>query len=131
MNKLMPFHEAIIEMINRGSDENISFVLELLKITAIPKGHDEIIAAIEDKWGALAFWQIPIAEMKVHIFSQKQAAKEKAEDNKQNIDLEALLLQCKTLLSLLESLSPGTTRTNLLDEHLEKMYELTKSALGK
>lgn len=101
MNKLLPFHEAIIEMINKASGENISFVLKLLKITAIPKGHDEIVAAIEDKWGALEYWQIPITEVKVHIFAQKQAAEKKADDS---FDIDAIKSNLETIINLIKML---------------------------
>lgn len=43
--KPKPFHEAIIEMIQESSSDQLEMIGDLLSRTIIPKGHDEIIAA--------------------------------------------------------------------------------------
>lgn len=50
MNSLRPFHETIIDAINRCSAPSTGEILrlfQLIKETVIPKGHVEIVAAIE------------------------------------------------------------------------------------
>lgn len=81
---LRPFHEAIVEAIRRCPDPlntEIWALLQLIKETKIPAGHDEIIAAIDWYFNPSATnpWKSIIHEVKESILAQKHAAEEKAE----------------------------------------------------
>lgn len=77
-----PFHETIVEAIRRcpcPSSAEILRLFQLIKETRIPKGHDEIIAAIDkyfDFPGA-GKWAREIRVVKEAIIEQKQASAKK------------------------------------------------------
>jgi hypothetical protein len=84
MLALKPFHETIIQSIRRcnpsPSSPEIHHLLQLIKETKIPNGHDEIIAAIDNyfDFAGAAKWARDILEVKKSILEQKRVAKKKA-----------------------------------------------------
>ncbi|MEX0650234.1 MAG: hypothetical protein WD200_04480 [Candidatus Andersenbacteria bacterium] len=53
--KRRPFHETVVDAINACDVETFLCLTELIKITKIPKGHDEIISAWEGRREQLVF----------------------------------------------------------------------------
>jgi hypothetical protein len=80
---LQPFHKTIVQMIDRGySVERTLFIMSMLHETAIPEGHDEIIAALDhyfDFPGAVKYAR-DIREVKESLLAQKEAASKKTKD---------------------------------------------------
>jgi hypothetical protein len=73
-----PFHESILDTIKNlkstSSVEELELVEALLVATKIPKGHDEIIAAMTEKTREVAHENIK-AEVLVSILEQKELAR--------------------------------------------------------
>ena len=129
-----PFHETIVEAIQRcASGSEIMSLAQLIEATTIPKGHDEIIAAIDkffDFSGANR-WTRQILEVKKSILKQKKASAEKS-DKQKAINLDDLEEEAKKLLSLLENRQPGLMTWNgFMRERVESLHKLTSQALGK
>ena len=70
-----PYHETILDLIRWSSTPD--GLVTLICTTTIPKGHDEIIAAIEQNWGSLSGWASEVTTMKSSILSQRAIAEEK------------------------------------------------------
>lgn len=90
-----PFHETIVDAIRRcsyPSTGEITRLLRLIEETKIPKGHDEIIAAIDAffKFPGADKWAREIREVKESILEQKRAAAQKADDWKPSSNLDDL-----------------------------------------
>lgn len=87
--ELKPFHKSILALINEPSSIcHIEFVIALLKSTKIAGAHDEIAAAVEKRFGALAYWAREIAEVKELILFQKQNA---ATDGEEESEADAIV----------------------------------------
>lgn len=75
-----PFHETIVEAIRvcgPASSGRIFILTRLIRDTAIPKGHDQILAAIDEYFdfpGSNKYAR-DIREVKESLLAQKQAAK--------------------------------------------------------
>ena len=77
-----PFHETIIAAINRcpgPANREIFRLFVLIKETRIPKGHDEIIAAIDEffAFAGSSKWARDIRLVKESILEQKLASEQK------------------------------------------------------
>ncbi len=69
-----PFHESIVAVINEFQPGDFLTLTELIKATKIPKDHDKIIGALENKFGALVFWERELASVKAVLLEQKSEA---------------------------------------------------------
>lgn len=77
----IPFHESLVPFIRSSSSEDLIHIAEqLIMRTVIPANHDNIIAAINEKWGdeAWAGTTRPLEERRIrvvtHLLKQKQIA---------------------------------------------------------
>ncbi|MFA5934515.1 MAG: hypothetical protein WC827_01355 [Candidatus Paceibacterota bacterium] len=80
--KPLPFHESVVLAIRdcpHGSRFEIATLLELIKGTIIPKGHDKIIKAIDDHYDFLEkkLCEDEIREVKEHLLAQKKMSEQK------------------------------------------------------
>ena len=135
---LRPFHETIVDAIERVDDtRGLALLSLLIKETKIPKGHDEIIAAWRKQCGQLGDddWHIDpeVSGVLAHLRAQKQAAEEKAASEKKSINLDELQRETEKLLALLNDRQPGffITWHEFLHEQLQALHKLTSQALGK
>lgn len=71
---LLPFHQSIIRAIASALIEDGEILFGLIMETKIPEGHDEIIEAIEKRWGVMEFWEDRVATVKASILAQKETA---------------------------------------------------------
>lgn len=132
-----PFHETIVEAIQRCSGPSSGEILrlfQLIKDTKIPKGHDEVIVAIDEffDFPGAGKWAREIREVKESILGQKQASVKKAKDEKKGISLDDLQQETEKLLALLADRQPGLMTWNeFLQERLQNIHKLTSQALGK
>lgn len=79
--KRRPFHEVVVDVINRASTMNEMRLLEeLLMEVQIPKGHDAIITAWQDKEGRIGWNLEPLV---ADLLLQKREAEEKAAKKEQ------------------------------------------------
>lgn len=81
-----PFHETIVDAINRAaSSAELAVLAPLIKGTKIPKGHDEIIAAWNDRLNLLGGTRRHDYNVPADLLEQKQEAaeKEKAKEKEQ------------------------------------------------
>lgn len=89
-----PFHETIVEAIGRCGSPSTGEILrlfQLIKKTKIPKGHDEIIAAIDKffDFPGSGKWAHEIMEVKESVLSQKPTGKVvETEDNLDNLNTQ-------------------------------------------
>lgn len=121
-----PFHETIVEMIerSRGWTDNASQdLLKLIKNTSIPKGHEEIISAIDRvfcfKGGAK--WRREIEQVKKTILRQN-----KPKSKEGGVNLNELQSEAEKLLSLLKDRQQGLFSWNqCMHDCLKNMHELT------
>lgn len=132
-----PFHETIVDAIQRcpgPSSREFLLLFQLIKDTKIPKGHDEIIAAIDkffDFPGA-GKWTRDIREVKESILEQKQASAKKTEGEKKGINFDDLQQETEKLRALLKDRQPGLLTWNeFMQERLQNLHRLTSQALGK
>ena len=72
------FHETIIEAIRRASTSDLECLAALIKATKIPKGHDEIIAAWNQRRQEMAWGDVDLG-VPADLFEQKQEAATAAE----------------------------------------------------
>lgn len=81
-----PFHESVVDAINRADAAQLSFLGDLIKGTKIPKNHDEIVAAWEKRIQevgiikGLSVYRYCVAGVKASLFEQKAEAEEKAKE---------------------------------------------------
>lgn len=71
-----PFHETIVDAIRGASSEELEFLATLIKATDIPKGHDEIIAAWDQRRKGMC-WGDEDLGVPADLLEQKQEAAEK------------------------------------------------------
>ncbi len=77
--ELRPLHETLIEAIKMSRNFGEWLVLAwLINHTIILTGHDQVIKAIDEKWGDKDFWQDDVNRMKASIQAQKDQLEEKA-----------------------------------------------------
>lgn len=51
MTSKRPFHETVVDVINRCPKDNLAILLELLVNTKVPSNKDAIVNALENKKG--------------------------------------------------------------------------------
>ncbi len=143
-----PFHETVVDAIHRchspnsflGSTEILRLLL-LIDETKIPRGHQEIIDAIDDfskkhrlqdlpsEWG-VAPQCIEIT--KELVLKQRQEAEEEQARKKESINLDELQREVEYLLSLLVDRHRGKVSWEfIMQNHLQKLHKLTSLALGE
>ena len=71
-----PFHETIVEAIRRASSNELQCLATLIRETKVPKGHDEIIAAWNQRRQEIA-WGDEDLGVPTDLLEQKQEAAEK------------------------------------------------------
>ena len=126
-----PFHETIVEAIRRASDTDLLCLATLIKATKVPKGHNEIISAWNERRKALC-WGDEDFDVPVSLLEQKQAGVKKSDDDRDRIDLNDLQQETEKLLTLLEDRQPGMTTWNeFVRERLQNLHKLASQALGK
>ncbi len=72
----LPFHESIIKIIKEASGETMLSLVDLIKITEIPRNHDEIITAWNTRWQELGLPNLDVG-VETNLLKQKQEAEEK------------------------------------------------------
>lgn len=79
-----PFHETIVEAIRRASSVELGCLATLIKATKIPKNHDAIIAAWNERRQAIC-WGGNDLHLLADLLGQKREAeeKEKAKEKEQ------------------------------------------------
>ncbi|MEK7536945.1 MAG: hypothetical protein AAB584_00660 [Patescibacteria group bacterium] len=78
-----PFHESIVDAIRRASYSDMRCLGKLIQETKIPKGHDAIIAAWNDRNEELSREMREAGDVYGDLFEQKQEAEEKERAKKQ------------------------------------------------
>ncbi|MEK7541185.1 MAG: hypothetical protein AAB529_03070 [Patescibacteria group bacterium] len=76
-----PFHETIVDQIQGETSyaEDLDFLGQLIMVTKIPKNHDAIIAAWQERCDELAEEEDPFfAEVLADLLQQKQEAEAEA-----------------------------------------------------
>lgn len=132
-----PFHETIVDAIGRCSSPSSGEILrlfQLIKDTKIPKGHGEIIAAINRffNFPGAEKWAREIREVKESLLAQKQASAKKAEGEKNTVDLDRLQQEVEKLLALLKDRQTGLAAWHdFMHERLENLHKLASQGLGK
>lgn len=117
-----PFHETIVDAIRHCSSPSTGEIIRLFRLieeTKIPKGHDEIIAAIDSYFNfpGANKWSREIREMKESILEQKKAAAQKADDVKPGTSLDDLNGQVTAAIFELEEAERKVSR---LEEEIAK-----------
>ncbi|HOX61002.1 MAG TPA: hypothetical protein PLV72_03280 [Candidatus Magasanikbacteria bacterium] len=123
--KTLPFHESVAKMLRECTTVDRFYVLyDLIMHTTIPKGHDEIIAAIDECFQNLAkdtpmhidAWKEFVREMKDDILTRKQAIMKAEEDRtvRENRRVE-IAERASSMISFVGSLDPLATKG---DEHI-------------
>lgn len=131
-----PFHESIVMAIKRldprPSTGGIFDLFELIKVTKIPKGHDEIITAIDDYFcfpGATKYSR-EIREVEESLIKQKLASQNESCSEKEGINLDELQNETEKLLALLKDRQYGTSSWNsILHERLKRIHRMLSEAL--
>jgi len=78
-----PFHEVLVDLIDQTNVETLTSNLPILfklASTNIPKGHDEIVRALERKM-AFGLWKNELELMKREVLAQKTEAEAKKANN--------------------------------------------------
>ncbi|MEK7596782.1 MAG: hypothetical protein AAB450_01570 [Patescibacteria group bacterium] len=99
-----PFHETLIDAINQASSAEMDCLAFLIKITKIPRGYDEIIAAWKKRRRAI-LWGTEDLGVPAYLRAQKLAAMEKSK--------------------------PHDDENESMQERLQNLHKLTSQALGK
>lgn len=133
-----PFHETIVEAIRTcgpASTGRIFLLTRLIRDTKIPKGHDEILAAIDE------FFDFPgsnkyardLREVRESLLAQKEAVTKKAGVSEtKEVDLNYLQWEAQKLHFCLNDRKPDSAEwKKSLQEIIETMHKLTAQALGK
>ena len=71
-----PFHETIVEAIHRAYSIELRCLAMLIKETKIPKGHEEIIAAWNQRRQEMAWGNVDLG-VPADLLEQKEEAAEK------------------------------------------------------
>jgi len=136
--KRLPFHETVVNAIRNcnpsPSTGHILQLFNLIKETNIPKGYDEIVAAIDDYFNfpGATKWAREIREVKENLLEQKRVSIEKSGDDKKSINLDDLQQEVEKLLALLKDRQQGLMTWNeFMQERLQNLYKLSSRALGK
>ncbi len=69
-----PFHETIVEALVTGSDDDFICLVMLVMRTKIPKNHDEIIRAIDERAKEMNLVTTLVSDAKEIILQKKAAA---------------------------------------------------------
>ena len=85
--KQRPFHESIVDAINRASYGDMRCLGMLISETKIPKGHDEILAAWNFRQKELNVF-VPIEGVEAGLLEQKQEAEKKEKEKKTKEQME-------------------------------------------
>ena len=132
-----PFHETIVEAIRRCDlmkwRREMFFLFQLIKETKIPKGHDEIIAAIDQSFDfpEAEKWPIEKRLVKESLLAQKQAASQK-DGEKKEVDLNSLDWEAEQLHYYIANPEPDSEQwKQSLQETIKNLHKLTSQALGK
>ena len=139
--ELRPFHETIVEAIEKASNlDEVGCLTELLQNTKVPQNHGAIIAAINENWERWLCddgWKNYVDQLKASLRQQKkkaesEAAAAKASVEKKSFNLDELQQETEKLLALLKDRQPGLMTWNeFLCERLRNLYELTSRAVSK
>lgn len=134
METKRPFHETIVDAVHRCSSPSNGEILrlfQLIKDTKIPKGHDEIIAAIDEYFDfpGAEKWAREIREVVESLRDQKQASAKKTGDEKKIINLDDLQQETEKLLALLKDRRSGLMTWN--EALLQNLHNFISQALGK
>lgn len=127
-----PFHESLVDTILRASSAELELLATLIKSTKIPRNHDKIIAAWNQRRKELRWGNVDLG-VPASLHEQQEAAAKKAEGGeKQTINLDDLQQELKMTLALLKDRCPGLVSWNeFLRERLTNLHRLTSQALGK
>lgn len=129
---LRPFHETILEAINRCDSPSTGEILRLMKLlreTKIPKGHDEIIDALNKYWDfpGASKWGRHIRETKQAVLNQKPSSVRKTEgiEVEEQLTHDNLQVYVDKIYSFLHNREEGCSSWHIaLNEELQQLHGL-------
>ena len=83
--KRLPFHEAIIEVVRDANTDGLICLVDLLKMTKIPKGHSEIFVAFQKR---LSHSPSILDKLRANLLEQKQEAEAETAEKAEKKDVE-------------------------------------------
>lgn len=120
-----PFHEVIVTAICQASSAELQCLTTLIKTTKIPKGHDAIITAWNNRRKAMC-WGDEDLGVPASVLEQKREYSKPP-----NIDINELQLEAQKLISLLRNHDIGIiSLSDPLYKSIENLYEITSHAFG-
>lgn len=126
-----PFHETIVKAILRAYGDELQCLATLIRETKIPEGHDEIIAAWNQRRQMMG-WGGHDLGVSASLLEQKQASVKKSDGEKKSVSLDDLQQEIEKLLALLKDRQPGLMTWNeFMQKRLQNLHKLTSQALGK
>ena len=134
---LRPFHETILFSLRScdlATDEEKVRILRLICQTRIPKGHDEILAAIDEVLSTLDIhkWSDTIRRTKESVLAQKKIAEEENPSKGMDGDLDDLQESARSMLTLLTERHPGAPAwVELFNKGLKKLHEATSRIVNQ
>ena len=118
-----PFHETIVEAIKNSVGNDVPILIELLRATKIPRGHDEIIVAVKEQWGHLGYWAQEVADIVANLSKQKEETEQKVSSPSSNDKARALMIVIEKMIARYENFHRDD---NPLDEKMFKLFETAK-----
>jgi len=118
-NKKLPFHEAIINKIRHYDPSDTGTILDLIESVEITEGHDEIIAAILERWGENWFWKERVEKVAANILEQKETVKSAARTTDRKA--AALMIVIQKMIARYQNQHAGNT-----DEGMFRLFEKAK-----
>ncbi|MBI2097598.1 MAG: hypothetical protein HYT46_01540 [Candidatus Vogelbacteria bacterium] len=132
--ELRPFHETVVEAIARvNSYDELNSIANLIKATKIPKGHDEIVMAWDQRLQGMGCGKHEDRGVPANLLAQKQAAEKAADDLRQSFHFggkeRVLMIVIEKIIGLIQNWrqpSPQArdkvTETCKLFETAKKIY---------
>lgn len=126
-----PFHETIVKAIRQASSVELECLATLIKATSIPEGHQEIIAAWNQRRKEMC-WGTEDLDVPAHLLEQQRSSAAKALAGKGTISLDDLQQETERLLAFLRDRQPGLMTWNgFMRERLQRLHGLISQALRK
>ncbi len=127
----LPFHEAIIGVIDFASRSDLKLIARLLKKTYIPKGHDEIIEAWNKRIKEMYQKDVGL-DIPEYLIAKKQEIADNANVEGEGVDLEKLQDTAEKLVNLLKQNESGLMSWNdLLDGLLKDLFKMLSAVYNK
>ncbi|MBI2097637.1 MAG: hypothetical protein HYT46_01740, partial [Candidatus Vogelbacteria bacterium] len=105
-------------------------ILDLLERTEIPRGHDEIIATLDEQFGTDSGWGEELAEVKLGLLAQKQAAEAAATDLRQSFPYNgkerALMIVIEKIIRIVQNWRQPSPQARDKVTEIFKLFETAK-----